>query len=153
MQGGGLQLRGPIAAVFRYPTVVLFCEGEGIAAAAALIEAGTDPSGLSLTRRPDVRMYYRVSPPASRSRRLAGSCVLQLADVAAECRHGGDEHTPVALPACQCLLLLVLSMARGRRRAGAQRGGAVLPGAVRGVGAAVQRPRHHLHPRLLLRHV
>jgi NAD(P)H-flavin reductase len=45
--------------------VVLFCEGEGIAAAAALIEAGTDPSGLSLTRRPDVRMYYRAPNEAA----------------------------------------------------------------------------------------
>ncbi len=50
--------------MFLYPTVVIFCEGAGIAAAKALIEAGNEPSGLNLTRRPDVRMYYRVSLPA-----------------------------------------------------------------------------------------
>ena len=47
--------------MYRFPTVVMFCEGAGIAAARALIEAGTQPAGLSLKRRTDVRMYYRVS--------------------------------------------------------------------------------------------
>ncbi|KAL4436125.1 hypothetical protein ABPG77_005573 [Micractinium sp. CCAP 211/92] len=63
--GGGLPLRGPVAAVFLYPTVVIFCEGSGIAAAKALIEAGNEPSGLNLTRRPDVRMYYRAPNEAA----------------------------------------------------------------------------------------
>ncbi|PSC74147.1 hypothetical protein C2E20_2793 [Micractinium conductrix] len=57
--GGGLPLRGLVSAVYRFPTVVMFCEGAGIAAARALIEAGTQPAGLSLKRRTDVRMYYR----------------------------------------------------------------------------------------------
>lgn len=26
LQGGGLQMRGPISGVFRYPTIVIFCE-------------------------------------------------------------------------------------------------------------------------------
>jgi hypothetical protein len=38
----------------------MFVEGTGIAAAKALIEAGTDQAGLGLRRRQDVRMYYRV---------------------------------------------------------------------------------------------
>ena len=63
LQGGGLQLRGPISGVFLFPTLVIFCEGAGIAAAKALIEAGTEPCGLGLKRRTDVRMYYRVGVP------------------------------------------------------------------------------------------
>ena len=34
-QGGGLDLRGPIASIFSYPTIVIFAEGEGIATAKA----------------------------------------------------------------------------------------------------------------------
>lgn len=64
-KGGGLQLRGPISGVFLFPTLVIFCEGAGIAAAKALIEAGTEPCGLGLRRRTDVRMYYRAPNEAS----------------------------------------------------------------------------------------
>ncbi|KAL4855062.1 Fruit protein [Chlorella vulgaris] len=63
--GGGLQLRGPISAVFLFPTIVMFVEGAGIAAAKALIEAGTDQAGLGLRRRQDVRMYYRAPNEAA----------------------------------------------------------------------------------------
>ena len=55
-----MDLRGPIRGMYRYPTVVMFCEGRGIAAARALIEAGADEGGLSLPVRQDVRLYYRV---------------------------------------------------------------------------------------------
>ncbi|PRW60867.1 hypothetical protein C2E21_1253 [Chlorella sorokiniana] len=63
--GAGLQLRGPIAAVFRYPTIVMFAEGAGIATAKALIEATADAGGLSFKRRGDVRMYYRAPNEAA----------------------------------------------------------------------------------------
>ncbi|EFN60149.1 expressed protein [Chlorella variabilis] len=63
--GGGLQLRGPVSAVFLFPTVVIFAESAGIATARALIEAGSDPSGLNFTRRADVRMYYRAPNEAA----------------------------------------------------------------------------------------
>lgn len=63
--GVGLNLRGPIAAVFLFPTVVMFVEGAGIATAKALIEAGSDPCGLGFKRRQDVRMYYRAPNEAS----------------------------------------------------------------------------------------
>jgi hypothetical protein len=65
--GTGLDLRGPAAAIFQRPTLVLFCEGvEGIAAARALVEASPEVGGLSFRMRQDVRMYYRVSHPEPR---------------------------------------------------------------------------------------
>jgi len=60
-QGTGIEFRGPIAAVFAFPSIVMFCEGEGIAAARAVITAGSDSGGLNFKLRQDVRMYYRVS--------------------------------------------------------------------------------------------
>lgn len=39
---------------------MIFCEGEGIAAARALIEATQEMGGLNTALREDVRMYYRV---------------------------------------------------------------------------------------------
>ena len=67
-----MDLRGPIRGMYRYPTIVMLCEGRGIAAARALIEAGADEGGLSLPLRQDVRLYYRVR------RHQAGSVVLKL---------------------------------------------------------------------------
>lgn len=61
LQGGGLPLRGPIRAIYSYPTIVIFCEGLGIAAARALIEAEPAVGSLSFPLRQDVRLYYRVS--------------------------------------------------------------------------------------------
>ena len=55
-----MDLRGPIRGMYRYPTIVMLCEGRGIAAARALIEAGADEGGLSFPLRQDVRLYYRV---------------------------------------------------------------------------------------------
>lgn len=52
--------------MYNFPTIVIFCEGLGIAAAKALIEATAGVGGLSFPLRRDVRMYYRV--------RVAGSC-------------------------------------------------------------------------------
>jgi hypothetical protein len=59
-QGTGLELRGPISAIFQCPTVVIFCEGDGIATARALVSATSDVGGLTFKLRQDVRMYYRV---------------------------------------------------------------------------------------------
>lgn len=44
----------------RYPTLVLFVEGRGIATARALIESPSSVTNLGLEFRQDVRMYYRV---------------------------------------------------------------------------------------------
>ena len=59
-QGAGMDLRGPIIGMYAYPTVVIFCEGAGIAAARALAQAGASEGGLNFKYREDVRMYYRV---------------------------------------------------------------------------------------------
>lgn len=58
-QGTGMDLRGPIIGIYTYPTIVIFCEGLGIAAARALIEARPEVGGLNFGLRTDVRMYYR----------------------------------------------------------------------------------------------
>lgn len=55
-----MNLRGPIIGIYNFPTIVIFCEGTGIAAAKALIEATAGSGGLSFPLRKDVRMYYRV---------------------------------------------------------------------------------------------
>lgn len=55
-----MDLRGPVCGIYRYPTIIIFCEGRGIATARALIEAGSEEGGLTLTLRQDVRLYYRV---------------------------------------------------------------------------------------------
>ena len=60
LQGSGMNLRGPIIGIYNFPTIVIFCEGTGIAAAKALIEATAGSGGLSFPLRKDVRMYYRV---------------------------------------------------------------------------------------------
>ncbi|GMH35445.1 hypothetical protein BSKO_03313 [Bryopsis sp. KO-2023] len=64
-KGGGLKLRGPIFGVYRFPTVVIFCEGEGIAAARSLINATPDIVGLTVELRGDVKMYYKAPNEAS----------------------------------------------------------------------------------------
>lgn len=58
-KGNGIHLRGPIAAIYGYPTVVMFCEGMGIATAKALIECPTDIVSLNLPYRAATRLYYR----------------------------------------------------------------------------------------------
>eukprot|EP00887_Chlorella_sp_A99_P003864 scaffold11.g3864.t1 len=64
-EGAGLDLRGPIASIFSFPTVVIFAEGYGIATAKALIEATSDVGGLNFGLRSDVRMYYRAPNEAA----------------------------------------------------------------------------------------
>lgn len=60
--GGGMDLKGPMASIFLYPTIVMFCESpEGLATARALVTASSDSGGLSFQIRKDARMYYRVS--------------------------------------------------------------------------------------------
>ena len=60
--GGGIDLKGPMAVIFLYTTVVIFVETpEGLATARALVSASSDVGGLSFKIRNDVRMYYRVS--------------------------------------------------------------------------------------------
>ena len=46
--------------IYRFPTLVMFAEGKGIATAKALIEAISDAHGLDLDFRQSVRLYYRV---------------------------------------------------------------------------------------------
>lgn len=60
VQGSGMDLRGPIISIYTFPTIVIFCEGRGIAAAKALVEAQPSEGGLNFPYREDVRMYYRV---------------------------------------------------------------------------------------------
>ena len=55
-----MNLRGPIRSIWVYPTLVIFCEGLGIATARSLIEADVEVGSLNLPLRQDVRMYYRV---------------------------------------------------------------------------------------------
>lgn len=62
LQGAGMNLRGPLIGMYNFPTIVIFCEGLGIAAAKALIEATAGVGGLSFPLRRDVRLYYRVRP-------------------------------------------------------------------------------------------
>ena len=57
-----MPLRGPVRSIYSFPTVVIFCEGLGIAGARALIEAEAAVGSLSLPLRQDVRLYYRVRP-------------------------------------------------------------------------------------------
>ncbi|GAB4814665.1 hypothetical protein N2152v2_001711 [Parachlorella kessleri] len=64
-KGGGLKLRGTISGIWQYPTIVIFCEGEGIATARALIEATPEVGGLNFGLRSDVRMYYKAPNEAS----------------------------------------------------------------------------------------
>lgn len=60
LQGAGMDLRGPILAMYQFPTIVIFCEGQGIATAKALLETQPSEGGLNFPYREDVRMYYRV---------------------------------------------------------------------------------------------
>ena len=60
LQGAGMDLRGPILAMYQFPTLVIFCEGQGIATAKALLETQASEGGLNFPYREDVRMYYRV---------------------------------------------------------------------------------------------
>lgn len=57
--GTGIDLRGGIISIYTYPTIVIFCEGQGIAAAKALVEAQPSEGGLNFPYREDVRLYYR----------------------------------------------------------------------------------------------
>ena len=55
-----MDLRGPLVAMYQFPTIVIFCEGAGIATAKALLETQPPEGGLNFPYREDVRMYYRV---------------------------------------------------------------------------------------------
>lgn len=57
-EGDGIDLKGGICAVFRYPAVVLFVEGDGIATARALVQA--NDRGLQPYLRDVVKVYYKV---------------------------------------------------------------------------------------------
>ena len=61
VQGGGTPLRGPVRSIYSVPTIVIFCEGLGIATARALIEAEPSVGSLNFPLRQSVRLYYRVS--------------------------------------------------------------------------------------------
>ncbi len=61
-------------AIYRYPTLVLFAEGMGIASAAALV----DSELLALKWRKAVHLYYKVGPMA-----VQGSVCMGIASAAA----------------------------------------------------------------------
>ena len=48
--------------IYSMPTIVIFCEGSGIATARALIEAEASVGSLNFPLRQSVRLYYRASP-------------------------------------------------------------------------------------------
>lgn len=60
----GLDLR-PILFLSRYPTILLFAQGKGIAVARAILEAkDADTGSLNLGHRDDVRLYYSAPTPS-----------------------------------------------------------------------------------------
>lgn len=61
----GLSLKGPMLSPFLYPTVIVFVEGLGIAAAKALVSATPDSVDMSAGMREDFTMYYRAPNEAS----------------------------------------------------------------------------------------
>ncbi len=76
MQGAGMDLRGPILAMYQFPTLVIFCEGQGIATAKALLETQPSEGGLNFPYREDVRMYYRVRHSLSDSSSLHVAAIM-----------------------------------------------------------------------------
>lgn len=56
-----MPLRGPVRSIYSVPTIIIFCEGLGIATARALIEAEPSVGSLNFPLRQAVRLYYRVS--------------------------------------------------------------------------------------------
>ncbi|KAJ9530114.1 hypothetical protein QJQ45_023373, partial [Haematococcus lacustris] len=63
--GEGLGLKGTgIMAIFRYPKVLLFVQGRGIATARALLECSHDVPGISCHLRQEVKAYYKVKNDA-----------------------------------------------------------------------------------------
>lgn len=65
-RGNGLDLKGSgVLALFRFPTVVLFVSGAGIANAKALLESTADIANLFPKMRKDIRVYYKVPNQAS----------------------------------------------------------------------------------------
>ena len=75
LQGAGMDLRGPLVAMYQFPTIVIFCEGRGIATAKALLETPPPEGGLNFPYREDVRMYYRVRMVVLAP--IYGTCKLQ----------------------------------------------------------------------------
>lgn len=64
--GSGVDMRaGGLMSVYRYPTIVMFVAGSGIATARALLTATADVPNLSPGLRKDVRVYYKVPNQAS----------------------------------------------------------------------------------------
>lgn len=60
----GLDLR-PVMFLARFPTLIIFAQGLGIAVARAIIEAKDgDIGSLNLNFRNDVRLYYTASKPS-----------------------------------------------------------------------------------------
>ena len=80
LQGAGIDLRGPLIGIYSFTTVVIFCEGLGIATAKALIEATAGVGGLSFPLRRDVRMYYRVRVPGPRVLCILAQCWIYMLD-------------------------------------------------------------------------
>ncbi|KAF5842721.1 hypothetical protein DUNSADRAFT_5488 [Dunaliella salina] len=64
--GNGLDFKGSgILAIFRFPTLVMFVSGKGIATARALLEATDESYGLNLASRKQVKVYYKTPNEAS----------------------------------------------------------------------------------------
>ena len=70
-----MPLRGPVRSIYSVPTIVIFCEGLGIATARALIEAEPSVGSLNFPLRQSVRLYYRVSAWELATQGMPESCV------------------------------------------------------------------------------
>lgn len=67
-KGAGLDIKASaLVAIYRFPTIVMFVSGKGIAHARALVRAPSDVANLSIGFRKDVRMYYKVTTTTSKS--------------------------------------------------------------------------------------
>lgn len=64
--GTGINLRDSgLLAIYRYPTLVIFTEGKGIATTRALVESTVDVCNLTPKLRKDVRVYYKAQNQTS----------------------------------------------------------------------------------------
>ena len=92
-----MDLRGPILAMYQFPTLVIFCEGQGIATAKSLIETQPSEGGLNFPYREDVRLYYRVCHSSAASIFPIAAAVMNRSSIAllpflSALQHAGMTH-------------------------------------------------------------
>jgi len=117
--GGGLDLKGSgVMAVYRYPTVVMFVSGRGIATARSLLECSNDVANLSAHLRSDVRVYYLAPNEASHAytdryeawsaaAAANGTCRLQVRPTTHSFARAFDDDDELTYdPATTCALIL-----------------------------------------------